>query len=224
MRFCRRSAIKTFVLNGWAASAHAWDLCGFSRDRVFSYVEQLDGAPESALREEDEVVLVGWSMGGSTALRLAVASPEKIRGLVLVAATPRMMRAPGWAGMSERRLAALEVGLKMTHGEGLSALPDGAPNPYMLDDDVNLARGLDYLRATDVRQDLTGLCASGRLKCPVFIFQSERDGIVRHENADFLREVFPNAVVEMVPGCEHALPVRIPGRIDAAVQVAQRRR
>lgn len=221
MRFCRRSAIKTFVLNGWAASAHAWDLCGFSRDRVFSYVEQLDGAPESALREEGEVVLVGWSMGGSTALRLAVASPEKIRGLVLVAATARMMRAPGWAGMSERRLAALEVGLKMTHGEGLSALPDGAPNPYMLDDDVNLARGLDYLRATDVRQDLTGLCASGRLKCPVFIFQSERDGIVRHENADFLREVFPNAVVEMVPGCEHALPVIIPGRIDAAVQVAQ---
>ena len=221
MRFCRRSAIKTFVLNGWAASPHAWDLCGFSRDRVFSYVEQLDGAPESALREEDEVVLVGWSMGGSTALRLAVASPEKIRGLVLVAATARMMRAPGWAGMSERRLAALEVGLKMTHGEGLSALPDGAPNPYMLDDDVNLARGLDYLRATDVRQDLTGLCASGRLKCPVFIFQSERDGIVRHENADFLREVFPNAVVEMVPGCEHALPVVIPGRIDAAVQVAQ---
>ena len=224
MRFCRRFAIKTFVLNGWAASAHAWDLCGFSRDRVFSYVEQLDGAPESALREEDEVVLVGWSMGGSTALRLAVASPEKIRGLVLVAATARMMRAPGWAGMSERRLAALEVGLKMTHGEGLSALPDGAPNPYMLNDDANLARGLDYLRATDVRQDLTGLCASGRLKCPVFIFQSERDGIVRHENADFLREVFPNAVVEMVPGCEHALPVIIPGRIDAAVQVAQRRR
>lgn len=169
------------------------------------------------MREEDGVILVGWSMGGSTALRLAVAAPEKVRGLVLVAATARMMQAPGWAGMSERRLAALELGLKMTHGEGLFALPEGAPNPYMLDDDVNLARGLDYLRETDVRQELVELCASGRLKCQVFVFQSERDGIVRHENADFLREVFPNAVVEMVPGCEHALPVVIPGRIDAAV-------
>ena len=217
MRFFRRSAIKTFVLNGWSASEHAWDLCRFARDRIFSYVEQLDGAPEAALREESDVILVGWSMGGSTALRLAVASPEKIRGLVLVAATARMMQAPGWVGMSERRLAALEVGLKMTHGEGLSALPDGAPNPYMLDEDGNLARGLDYLRETDVRQELVDLRASGRLKCPVFIFQSERDGIVRRENADFLREVFPNAVVEIVPGCEHALPIVIPSRIDAAV-------
>ena len=173
------------------------------------------------MRNEDDVILVGWSMGGSTALRLAVAAPAKIRGLVLIAATARMMQAPGWAGMSERRLAALELGLKMTHGEGFSELPEGAPNPYMLDEDGNLARGLDYLRETDVRQELIGLCASGRLKCPVFIFQSERDGIVRHENAEFLREVFPNAVVEIVPGCEHALPVVIPSRIDSAVQITQ---
>ena len=103
MRFGRRFAIKTFVLNGWSASERAWDLCGFARDRVFSYVEQLDGAPEAALRNEDDVILVGWSMGGSTALRLAVAAPEKIRGLVLIAATARMMQAPGWAGMSPMR-------------------------------------------------------------------------------------------------------------------------
>ena len=169
------------------------------------------------MRGESDVVLVGWSMGGSSALRLAVAEPEKIRGLVLVAATPRMMKAQGWAGMSERRLAALELGLNLTHGEGFSALPDGAPNPYMMDCDENLAKGLKYLRETDVRQGLLDLCASGGLRCPVFVFQSERDGIVRHENADFLRGVFPQAKVEIVPGCEHALPVVIPDRIDEAV-------
>ena len=210
--------MKTFVLNGWSASACAWDLCKFERDRIFSYVEQLDGKPEEAMRAEtDGAVLVGWSMGGSGALRLAMEFPGKVRGLVLVATTARMMKAPGWAGMSERRLEALEVGVKMTRGEGFFPLPEGVPNPYMLDDDANLARGLDYLRETDVRQGLVDLCASGRLRCPVHVFQSERDGIVRHENADFLRTVFPQAVVEMVPGCEHALPILIPERIDAAV-------
>ena len=209
--------MKTFVLNGWAASERAWDLCRFRRDRIFSYVEQLDGAPEAAMRGESDVVLVGWSMGGSSALRLAIAEPEKTRGLVLVAATARMMKAPGWVGMSERRLAALEVGLRMTRGEGFFGLPEGTPNPYMMDDDANLARGLDYLRDTDLRQELVDIGASGRLRCPVFIFQSERDGIVRRENADFLRSVFPQAVVEIVPGLEHALPVLIPGKIDAAV-------
>ena len=209
--------MKTFVLNGWAASPHAWDLCRFRRDRLFSYVEQLDGEPERALAAEDSVLLVGWSMGGSSALRLAAAFPEKVRGLVLVAATARMMAAPDWTGMSRRRLAALEAGLRMTHGEGFFGAPEGKPNPYMMDSDENLERGLRYLEETDLRDTLTGLCASGRLKCPVWIFQSERDGIVRSENARFLASVFPGATVEMIPGSEHALPIAIPEKIDAAV-------
>ncbi len=190
----------------------------FPRERIFSYVEQLDGLPERALREADGgVVLVGWSMGGSGALRLALEFPEKIAGLVLVAATARMMKAPNWAGMSERRLAALEMGLKLTHGEGFFGVPQDKPNPYMLDDDANLKRGLDYLRETDLRVPLIDLMASGRLRCPVRIFQSERDGIVRPENAKFLESVFPGASVEMVPGSEHALPILVPERIDVAV-------
>lgn len=209
--------MKTFVLNGWAASPHAWDLCRFRRDRVFSYVEQLDGAPEEALAREDAVVLVGWSMGGSGALRLALACPEKIGGLVLVGATARMMRDEGWAGMSERRLAALAFGLRMTNGEGFFGVPAGRPNPYAVDSDENLARGLDYLRRTDLRAGLDALRGSGRLSCPVAIFQSERDGIVRAENAAYLKTVFPQAAVTMVPGAEHALPISIPGQIDAAV-------
>ena len=209
--------MKTFVLNGWSASVQAWDLCAFPRDRVFSYVEQLEGLPEKAVEAEDEVVLVGWSMGGSAALRLAVSYPEKIKGLVLVAATARMMKDDGWAGMSERRLAALEVGLKMTHGEGFFGIPDGKPNPYMLDEERNLARGLGYLRETDLRAALEELKSSGRLKCPIAIFQSERDGIVRAENAAYLKSIFPQASVTMVPGSEHALPIIIPDAIDAAV-------
>ena len=209
--------MRTFVLNGWAASGHAWDLCRFRRDRVFSYVEQLDGVPENVLRNESEAILVGWSMGGSCTMRLAISSPEKVRGLVLLAATARMMKAPGWEGMSERRLEALEVGLKMTKGEGFFGVAPGRPSPYAIDSDENLARGLEYLKATDLRQPLEALRASGRLKCPVFIFQSEHDGIVRPSNAEFLRTVFPGAIVEMVPGAEHALPVTIPDSIDAAV-------
>ena len=212
--------MKTFVLNGWSASEQAWDLCAFPRDRVFSYVDQLEGHPEKAVEAEDGVVLVGWSMGGSAALRLAVSYPEKIKGLVLVAATARMMKDDGWAGMSERRLAALEIGLKMTHGEGFFGIPDGKPNPYMLDEEMNLARGLDYLRETDLRAALGELKASGRLKCPVAIFHSERDGIVRPENAAFLKSIFPQASVTMVPGSEHALPIVIPEKIDSAVSVA----
>ena len=226
-----------FVFNGWAASPHAWDLCRFMRScgrlgdatesvtatgaalpRVFSYVEQLDGEPEKAMEGVDRCILVGWSMGGSSALRLAARWPEKIAGLVLIAATPRMMeeKETGWKGMSPRRLEALRYGLVMTRGEGFFGVPEGRPNPYMTDTEENLSRGLDYLRATDLRSQLQSRRQAFQA-FPVEIFQSERDGIVRVPNADFLMDVFPHAHLHIVPGTEHALPVAIPQQIDAAV-------
>lgn len=211
---------KVFVLNGWAASEEAWSLCRFRRERVFSYVEQLDGEPEKVIAAEDGVVLVGWSMGGSSAMRLALRWPEKIRGLVLVAATPRMMEdnPAGWRGMSERRLAALKKGLLMTGGGGIFGPPAGLPNPYIVDDEANLDRGLGYLVATDLRSSLLE-CEALRTKGErVRLFQSEHDGIVRPENATFLEEVFRGAKLRMIPGAEHALPIFIPEMIDSAVE------
>ena len=272
-----------FVFNGWAASPHAWNLCRFMRScgrlgdatesvtatgaalpRVFSYVEQLDGEPEKAMEGVDRCILVGWSMGGSSALRLAARWPEKIAGLVLIAATPRMMeeKETGWKGMSPRRLEALRYGLVLTRGEGFFGVPEGKPNPYLADEPANLERGLKYLLETDVRADLERIFAAGgfeqqsgqqaynnktcergpqtgnktcergpltgdktcacRLSPPVYIFQSEHDGIVRAANAEYLKKIFPQASVTMVPGTEHALPIFIPELIDEAVDTCIR--
>ena len=211
-----------FVLNGWAASPHAWDLCQFEYQRLFSYVEQLDGEPEKAIENVERCILVGWSMGGSSALRLAARWPEKIAGLVLIAATPRMMeeKETGWKGMSPRRLEALRYGLVMTHGVGMFGVPEGRPNPYLLDEPANLERGLNYLLETDVREQLT--TSHQLLTTHIHIFQSEHDGIVRAANAAYLQKVFPQASVTMVPGTEHALPIFIPELIDEAVDTCIR--
>lgn len=206
--------MKCLVFNGWAAGYEAWDLCTFEHDWVFDYVEQLDGLPEKVMEETDAAVLVGWSMGGSSALRMLLKFPEKVKGLVLLAATPRMMedRASGWKGMSERRLAALRLGTELMFRD----------DPSPMYDKGNMERGLDYLHTTDLRSALEdwrrGREAGGvKPDFPVRIFQSERDGIVRPSNAEFLKTVFPQAEVTIVPGAEHVLPVSIPERIDAAV-------
>ena len=211
--------MKVLVFNGWAAGPETWALCTFPHDWVFDYVEQLDGLPEKVMEESDEVVLVGFSMGGSTALRMLLKYPEKVKGLVLVSATPRMMeekKSKGgveeveWKGMSERRLAALRLGTQMMFRD----------DPSPMYDEKNMERGLEYLKATDLRDELetrgheTG---DGRHEMPVWIFQSERDGIVRPNNAEFLRRVFPQAKVTMVPGNEHVLPITVPELIDEAV-------
>lgn len=226
----RAAAPRVLVFNGWAASPHAWDLCTFvSRIpgcRLFSYVDQLDGLPERVFEATSNAkfLLVGWSMGGSTALRLACRYPDRIAGLVLLAATPRMMEEPetGWKGLNARRLAALRKGLELTHGEGFFGVPEGKPNPYLVDAPANLERGLQYLLDTDLRASLERTfphppTPTPQPPIPIFLFQSERDGIVRPENAAYLKTVFPQAHVAWVPGAEHALPILIPKEIDDAV-------
>ena len=203
--------MKCLVFNGWAAGPETWVLCTFPHDWVFDYVEQLDGLPEKVMEESDEVVLVGFSMGGSSALRMWLKYPEKVKGLVLVSATPRMMEDANWKGMSERRLAALRLGTKMMFRD----------DPSPMYDERNMERGLDYLKTTDLRLQLLSISESGesvkRRNFPVFIFQSERDGIVRPNNAEFLKRVFPQAKMTMVPGNEHVLPITVPELIDKAV-------
>ena len=200
--------MRCLVFNGWAAGPETWRLCTFEHDWLFDYIEQLDGLPEQVMAEFDEVVLVGFSMGGSTALRMLLRYPEKVKGLVLISATPRMMEDDAWRGMSERRLAALRLGTRLVFKD----------DPSSLYDERNMDRGLEYLRTTDLRADL--LNYSSRIpdaSLPVRILQSERDGIVRPSNAKFLKQVFPQAQVTLVPGNEHVLPIRVPELVDAAV-------
>lgn len=197
--------MKTLVFNGWAAGPETWALCDFPRDWTFDYIEQLDGLPENVVDESDDLLLVGFSMGGSTALRMLLRAPGKVRGLVLVSATPCMKRREGWCGMSDRRLDALRLGTALAFRND--------PSPIYARE--NMERGLAYLDGTDLRADLQAL---GPTSFPVVVFQSERDGIVRPENAAFLKSVFPQAEVVMVPGAEHVLPVTVPERISAAVR------
>ena len=214
--------MKCLVFNGWAAGPETWALCTFPHDWVFDYVEQLDGVPEKVIEDTDEVVLVGFSMGGSSALRMWLKYSEKVKGMVLISATPCMMerKDEDWRGMSERRLAALRLGTQMTFRD----------DPSPMYDEKNMERGLEYLKNTDLREGLKSLAARRDVapyrpsslvplhsSLPVFIFQSEKDGIVRPNNAEFLKRVFPQAKVTMVPGNEHVLPITIPELIDKAV-------
>ena len=227
--------MKCLVFNGWAAGPETWALCEFPHDWVFDYVEQMDGLPEKVMEDSDEVVLVGFSMGGSTALRMFLKWPEKVKGLVLISTTPCMMEVKhrdteaqrtddtlclcdsvlktgymgDWKGMSERRLAALHLGTQMMFKD----------DPSPMYDEANMQRGLEYLRSTDLRGALLSHAssASHASPFPVRVFQSERDGIVRSSNAAFLKQVFPQAKVTMIPGHEHVLPIRVPELIDAAV-------
>lgn len=192
------------VLNGWAASEHAWDLCKFHRDRIVSYLEK---APEL----ERGTILVGWSLGGNRAIKLAAANPDKVKALVLVSPVVRMMKDDGWVGMGEGRLRAFLAAFEMFGGAGLGG--NSYPvNPYSPGSHEELLTGIEYLRTSDAREDLK------RLPMPIRLFHSEGDIIAKPNNAKLIIDTCPNVQSELIPGAEHALPVTIPEKIDRAVQ------
>ena len=197
------------VCNGWAAGPETWALTTFPRDWTFDYLEQLAGLPERVLTDFDEVLLIGFSMGSQTALDLYLKYPEKVKGLVLISATPRMMADEGWPGFSPRRLEALRLGTEMVYRN----------NPSPLYAPENLHRGLEWLERTDLRERLEARpnCRDSINPLPVAILHSERDGIVRPHNAEYLHQLFPGSKVTMVPGNEHVLPVTAAHLVDKAV-------
>ena len=71
------------------------------------------------------VVLVGSSMGGWISLLVARAMPEKVAGLVTIAAAPDFTEDSMWAGFSETQRAELAT-------SGQVALPSEYGDPYII--------------------------------------------------------------------------------------------
>lgn len=72
---------------------------------------------------EGEIVPVGSSMGGWQALLLARAMPERIKGLVTIAAAPDFTEDGWWANFTEAQKAELEA-------QGFVELPSDYMEPY----------------------------------------------------------------------------------------------
>ena len=204
--------MKTFVFNGWAATPDNWSGCTFEYDRMFSYLDHLSGATLAAVAAEDEVVLVGFSMGATLVQQAILEFPDKIRGAVFISSTPKMMenKEEGWIGMSLRRRAALKLGTQMMN--------PGDMRPEFAE--ANMDAGLDFLDMSDNRAALEAI--AGKTRFPVAIFHSKKDGIVRPHNAEFLNRIFPQAQLTWVDGNDHDLPKKVPDLVSAAVKGIQR--
>src|SRR5579883_67515 len=85
---------------------------GFSRDDD-AQVDARAWAARIAAATPQGALWVGWSMGGLVALHAALDFPERVRGLVEIAESPRLLSAPDWRHAVEPAvLADFAAGLR----------------------------------------------------------------------------------------------------------------
>ena len=203
---------------------HSAPLPAFTLDGVVAALEAVFALSAQPL------TVVGWSLGGLIAMRWALAQPECVTRLVLIAATPRFVASEDWPhALSAETLARfgdeLHVAWKPTverflalqvhgseYGRATLALmreqlfARGEPSPGML------AGALAVLAGTDLRLDLAALAQ------PTLVVAGSRDTLILPGAGAWLAEHLPDAKCITISGAGHAPFLSHPEAFAAAVE------
>lgn len=178
--------------------------------------------------------VLGWSLGGMVAQRLALAHPALVAGLLLVCTTPRFVTAPDWPhAMAPDTLARfgdeLRVAYRATLQRFLTLQVQGRGEGGAVPRDVlatlrdslfarsaptaaALAAALAVLAGTDLRHDVAHLAT------PTLVITGPRDALTPEAAGEWLAAHVPGARHVSIAGAAHAPFLSHPAAFAAAVK------
>lgn len=163
----------------------------------------------------------GLSLGGWAAVRLALARPELVARLVLV----------NTGGYREQDWDAIETLVRVNDMAGVERLYEAffVRTPFIMEHSRGgflqaytspVVQGvLDRLTPEDTFDDAD----LRQLRMPVALIWGEHDGLFRLAGARAMAEALPDATLEVLDGCGHAIHLECPDRLADAMLRARRR-
>lgn len=169
---CRGEGRPLVLLHGWGFDHRIWkqlavrlepfyqlflvDLPGFGQSPILSW----DEFKEKLLQAlPAEFAIMGWSMGGLYATRLAIEEPSRVSHLINVASSPRFIRETDWPGLDPMVFKGFMDKLSINPGKTLIefvGLQSANQPPDYLDSLQpslqSLQHGLSVLAEWDLRQ------------------------------------------------------------------------
>jgi pimeloyl-[acyl-carrier protein] methyl ester esterase len=196
---------------------HAVDLPGhgFSAPAPTFTVAGVVAALEATFAAETSPLdLVGWSLGGQIALAWALANPQRVARLALVATTPRFVEGDGWVpALSHETLKRfgdeLTVAWKATVLRFLTLQLRGSEHAHAtlaaLRGELfgepsrrSLSEALAALATTDLRADV------GRVIHPAVVIGGDRDTLVPAAACEWLASAMRIGRYAPIAGAAHA--------------------
>ncbi|MFH9352407.1 alpha/beta fold hydrolase [Kitasatospora sp. NPDC017646] len=161
-------------------------------DDVIAFLETLATGP---------VHLVGWSAGGTVALRLALRRPDLVRKLALISSG---VSREGATDADAAMLDDTERLADMFRPQYEPLSPDG-PGHFP----VVFAKWLKMWR----EEPDIGLAALAALPMPVLVLQGDDDGVRVSHSADMAAAI-PDAQLAVLPGTSHTAPLEKPALVN----------
>ncbi len=196
---------------------HALDLPGHGRSPWAKGAADLEGlARQVAECLPAECSLVGWSLGGMVAVRLATLFPERVPRLVLMGTSPCGAQRRDWPhGLDEAMLSGLATRLgrdwRATMQEFVALEVRGEENPLATLRELKqrlfehgspstaaLAAGLAILRSADLRPELP------RVRARTLVIGGEYDRLAPPAAVAALAALVPQARLESIARAAHA--------------------
>ena len=187
--------LNPLFIHGWAFSSKAFTLPGIKGIDLPAhglnrepYVGMEETAKAVARGMWDRHDLIGWSLGASVALLVALRFPKKVRRLYLIGASPFFGGAWG-----QKNLRAFKVRVRR---EGVSwfrslAYPKEFRDDILLED---ASRMLEDYMELDLRRRLP------LLRCETFIVHGERDPITPVRESFKLHSLIRGSKLILLPG------------------------
>ncbi len=222
------------LLHGWALNRRVWD--GLLKDLKQygrTIAVDLPGYGKSDLPENgcydlgtlaDEVgqilepntSLIGWSLGGLLAMKLACRYPELIKKLIVVAGSPQFVQSDDWSNavsneiingfaqelVNDYRGTILRfLAIQALGSEHAKYAITELREKVFIDGEPKLAalqEGLNLLINTNLRPELS------RISCPALVILGERDTLIPASSGIETSQLINNSKLAVIQGAGHA--------------------
>lgn len=220
------------MLHGWGMHSGVWlPLIKKLSAQYMLYLVDLPGMGNSrpiepyhlhALADEVAQVIpgvsdvLGWSLGGLVAQRIALNQPDRIRRLVLVGSTPCFVDKDGWdAGIEPTNFETFAENVNSDYKatilqfltlqcmkaddarstlKQLRASFESRPTPTQ----TTLQRALQILLDTDLRDEIANI------RKPTLLIHGDRDTLAPVQAAHWMMQQLPRGFLRVISGSAHA--------------------
>ena len=195
-----------------------FDLPGYGDRKNIKIKAGLDAMIEPLMTQiTTKTVLVGWSMGGMAAIRMAVKLKNRVSAVVLLASTPCFVKKKDWPhGVDKWQISRMSRQLRSVSGtqkvlrdfSRIVAMGDRTPGTTadclqtLLStnntDVYSMQQGLKILGEDDLREDLE------QLTCRIVMLLAENDHLVAATTGAAIKEFCPGLTLDFIRQSGHA--------------------